>query len=348
MKPHEPIAIVGIGCRFPGAPNPSAFWRVLRDNLETVREYGENRFDYLDSVYTEDSVRRSLIASRRGGFLPNLDQFDADFFHISRHEAERLDPQQRLLLEVAWEAIEDAGIPAARLAGTKTGAFVGLWNSDYEDCLYENSRSLDFYASTGGGRYPASGRLAYFLDLRGPNLAVDTACSGSLVAVHLACKSLQNGESEIALAGGVNAILRPEITLIYSSANMLSPEGRCKFGDAAANGYVRSEGCGVLVLKTLSRAIADGDSIYAVIRGSAVNNDGHSSGLLISPSRDGQQAMLRAAFADAAVDPQSVSYIEAHGTGTLAGDPVEIESIGAVVAGKNRQNPCAIGSVKTT
>jgi acyl transferase domain-containing protein len=347
LKPHEPIAIVGIGCRFPGAPNPSAFWRVLRDNLETVREYCEKRFDYLDSVYTEDSVRRGLIASRRGGFLPHLDQFDADFFHISRHEAERLDPQQRLLLEVAWEAIEDAGIPATRLAGTKTGVFVGLWNSDYEDCLYENSRSLDFYASTGGGRYPASGRLAYFLDLRGPNLAVDTACSGSLVAVHLACKSLQNDESEVALAGGVNAILRPEITLIYSSANMLSSEGRCKFGDAAANGYVRSEGCGVLVLKTLSRAVADGDSIYALIRGSAVNNDGHSSGLLISPSRDGQQAMLRAAFADAAVDPQSVSYIEAHGTGTLAGDPVEIESIGAVVAGPNRQNPCGIGSVKT-
>jgi myxalamid-type polyketide synthase MxaE and MxaD len=347
LKPHEPIAIVGIGCRFPGAPNPSAFWRVLRDNVETVREYAEKRFDYLDSVYTEDSVRRGLIASRRGGFLPDLDQFDADFFHISRHEAERLDPQQRLLLEVAWEAIEDAGIPVGRLAGTKTGVFVGLWNSDYEDCLYENSRSLDFYASTGGGRYPASGRLAYFLDLRGPNLAVDTACSGSLVAVHLACKSLQNGESEIALAGGVNAILRPEITLIYSASGMLSPEGRCKFGDAAANGYVRSEGCGVLVLKTLSRAVADGDSICALIRGSAVNNDGHSSGLLISPSRDGQQAMLRAAFGDAAIDPQSISYIEAHGTGTLAGDPVEIESIGTVVAGSSRRNACAIGSAKT-
>ena len=236
-----------------------------------------------------ESFKRGLIASRRGGFLRELDRFDAAFFGISPREADEIDPQQRLLLEVAYEAAEDAGMRPEKLAGSRTGIFVGLWNSDYERCIYDLSRDLDFYATTGGGRYPASGRLAYLLDVRGPNLTVDTACSSSLVAIHLACASLRSGESEMALAGGVNAILQPEITLSYSAAKMLSPEGRCKFGDAAADGYVRSEGAGIVFLKTLSRAKTDGDAIYAVIRGSAVNNDGRSSGSLIAPSREGQE-----------------------------------------------------------
>ena len=344
---HEQIAIVGIGCRFPGAADVETFWRVLQDGIETVGNYPGQRFDSLDRVFSPDSVKRGTIATLRGGFLPGLDRFDADFFGISPREAVLLDPQQKLLLEVAWEAVEDAGIPAGKLAGSRTGVFVGLWNSDYERCIYERSRDLDFYTSTGGGRYPASGRLAYFLDLRGPNLTVDTACSSSLVAIHLACMSLRNGESELALAGGVNTILTPEITLSYSSAKMLSPEGRCKFGDAAADGYVRSEGAGILFLKPLSRAVADGDPIYAVIRGGAVNNDGRSSGSLIAPSREGQADMLRTAWRDAGVAPQEIEYIEAHGTGTLAGDPVELGAISDVIADVARTRPCLVGSVKT-
>ena len=344
---HEPIAIVGIGCRFPGASDAESFWRVLRDGMETVGEYPGHRFQYIDRAFSPDALKRGAIATRRGGFLTDLEKFDAEFFGISPREAALLDPQQRLALEVAYEAAEDAGIPLRKLYGSRTGVFIGLWNSDYERCIFDMSQDLDFYATTGGGRYPASGRLAYFLDLRGPNLTVDTACSSSLVAIHLACASLRDGESEMAMAGGVNVILRPEITLSYSSARMLSPEGRCKFGDAAADGYVRSEGAGIVFLKTLSRAVADGDAIYALIRGSAVNNDGRSSGSLIAPSREGQADMLRTALRDAGVAPQEVAYIEAHGTGTLAGDPVEIEAISSVVSNVLRTEPCMVGSVKT-
>jgi acyl transferase domain-containing protein len=344
---HEPIAIVGIGCRFAGAPDVESFWRILRDGTETVADYAGKRFDNLDGVYSAESVSRGLIANRRGGFLDDLDRFDAAFFGISPREAALLDPQQRLVLEVAWEAAEDAGMPLGKLAGSRTGVFLGLWNSDYEHCIYELSQDLDFYATTGGGRYPASGRLAYFLDLRGPNLTVDTACSSSLVAIHLACASLRNGESEMAMAGGVNVIIRPETTLSYSASKMLSAEGRCKFGDASADGYVRSEGAGIVFLKPLSRAMADNDTIYAVIRGSAVNNDGRSSGLLISPSREGQADMLRTALRDAGVAPKDVDYIEAHGTGTMAGDPVEISAIRTVMAEDSRTRPCMVGSAKT-
>jgi acyl transferase domain-containing protein/acyl carrier protein len=343
LTPPAPVAIVGIGCRFPGASGVEQFWRVLRDGLETTTDYPGARFPLIDQVY----AAADRIATRRGGFLGNLDRFDADFFGISPREAAELDPHQRLLLELAWEAIEDAGIPREKIARTQTGVFTGIWTSDYERALYEQNGGPDFYSTTGGGRYAASGRLAYFLDLRGPNLTLDTACSSSLVAIHLACQSLRLGESEMALAGGANVILSPEITLSYSAANMLSPDGQSRFGDAAANGYVRSEGAGLLLLKPLDRAMADGDPIYALIRGSAVNNDGHSSGLLISPSRDGQEAVLRAAFRNAGIDPGAIDYIEAHGTGTLVGDPVEIETIGKVVDTPLRQRPCAIGSVKT-
>ena len=339
---HEAIAIVGIGCRFPGVSGVAAFWQALRDGVETTCEYPGGRFPLIDGVYSSGD-----IATRRGGFLPNLDRFDADFFGISPREAALLDPQQRLLLEVGWEAVEDAGIPADKIAGTQTGVFIGLWNSDYEHCLYDQPGELDFHATTGGGRYSASGRLAFVLDLRGPNLTVDTACSSSLVAIHLACQSLRLGESEMAIAGGVNAILRPEITLTYSAARMLSPDGRSKFGDSAANGYVRSEGAALVLLKPLARALADGDPIYALIRGSAVNNDGHSSGLLVSPSRQGQEALLRGALRNARLDPGEIDYIEAHGTGTLVGDPVEIETIGRVVNTPARRRPCSLGSVKT-
>jgi acyl transferase domain-containing protein/NAD(P)-dependent dehydrogenase (short-subunit alcohol dehydrogenase family)/acyl carrier protein len=344
---REPIAIIGIGCRFPGAADVSSFWRLLHDGTDAIGEYPGGRFQYIDRVFAADLAHGGRIASRRGGFLPDLDRLDAGFFGISPREATLLDPQQRLLLEVAWEAIEDAGLVKERLAGSRSGVFIGMWVGDFETCLYEACPEIDLYSNTGAGRYPAPGRLAYFLDLRGPSLTVDTACSSSLVAVHLACQSLRAGESEMALAGGVNVILRPEVNLTFSAAGMLSPDGSCKFGDSSADGYVRSEGAGVVVLKRMSSAIADGDPIYAVIRGSAVNTGGRSSGILVRPSRDGQAQVIREALRDAQATPADIDYVEAHGTGTPAGDRVEIEAIGRVIAEAARTRPCALGSVKT-
>ncbi len=344
---REPVAIIGMGCRFPGASGPEAFWQVLRDARDTVGEYLPGRFPFIDSVYAGTSPA-GRVATRAGGFLPGLDGFDAEFFGISPREAAFLDPQLRLLFEVSWEALEDAGLPREQLAGSATGVFMALWNSDYELALRDGPPELDFHSTLGTGRYSASGRLSYFLDLRGPSMTLDTACSSSLVAIHLACRSLWSGECEMALAGGANAILRPEISLIYSRAGMLSPDGLSKFGDASANGYVRSEGAGVLVLKPLSKALAACDRIEALIRGGAVNNDGQSSGLLVSPSREAQSDLLRLALADAGIGPGSVDYIEAHGTGTPVGDPVELEAIGRVMAEtRGRHSPCRVGSVKT-
>jgi acyl transferase domain-containing protein/acyl carrier protein len=340
---RDGVAIIGIGCRYPGANGVDEFWRMLRDGVETITTYPGGRLPHIDSVY----AAKDAIATVRGGFLTGIDRFDAAFFGISPREAALLDPQQRMLLEVAWEAIEDAGIPVEKMAASQTGVFAGLWSGDYENCLQQHSDGLDFYATTGSGRYSASGRIAYVFDLRGPNLSVDTACSSSLVAVHLACRSLRDGESEMALAGGANIILRPELTIAYSRARMLSPDGRSKFGDASVNGYVRSEGAGMILLKPLARAIADGDPIYAVIRGSAVNNDGRSSGMLVAPSREAQAAVLRRACKDADIDPGAIDYIEAHGTGTPVGDPVEVEAIGQTVDTPARHRACLLGSVKT-
>lgn len=347
LQPREPIAIVGIGCRFAGIEDVESFWRILRDGVETIGEYPGHRFAYLDRTMSAESVSNGVVATRRGGFLRNLDLFDAEFFGISPREAVVLDPQQRLLLEVAWEAVEDAGIASSKLTGSRTGVYVGLWSSDYEHTVYELSEEVDLYATTGTGRYSASGRLAFCLDLRGPNLTIDTACSSSLVAVHLACASLRLGESDMAIAGGVNLILRPEITVSYTGSKILSPEGRCKFGDASADGYVRSEGAGVVLLKTLSRALADGDPIHAVIRGSSVNNDGRSGGSLVSPSGAAQEEVIRAALRDAQVAPEEIDYIEAHGTGTRVGDPVEVGAICAAIGARPRKRRCLVGSVKT-
>ena len=344
---REPIAIIGIGCRFPGADNLQSFWRILRDGIETICEYPGGRFNLVDRFYAAQSEGQPGSAVRRGGFLKNLDLFDADFFGISPREAILLDPQHRLLLELGWEALEDAGLPLGAVTGSRTGAFVGQWTSDFETCINNAATKHTLYSTTGSGRYAAAGRLAYHFDLRGPSLTVDTACSSSLVAVHLACQSLRAEESDLALAGGVNVILRPEITQAYGSAGMLSPDDRCKFGDASANGYVRSEAAAVLVLKLLERALADGDPIHAVIRGSAIQNDGRSSGLLVAPSREGQAATIRAALEDAGVSAAELDYIEAHGTGTAAGDPVELGAFGSVLGEGHREQPCFVGSVKT-
>ncbi|MGB9402960.1 MAG: type I polyketide synthase [Candidatus Acidiferrales bacterium] len=345
---REPIAIVGIGCRFPGGANcTQSFWRLLCDEIDAISEMPLGRFD-INAYYDPQPATPGKIITRNGGFLRDIELFDASFFGISPREADFLDPQQRLLLEVAWEALEDGGIVPGTLVGSRTGVFIGEWANDYEDAIYEGSDRLDLYTITGGGRYPASGRLSYFFDFRGPSVTVDTACSSSSVAVHLACKSLWNGEIPLALAGGVNLIVTPQISIAFSFSGMLSPDGRCKFGDAGANGFVRSDGAGVLVLKTLSQARVDGNPIYALIRGSAVNNDGRGSDLLVAPSENGQAAMLRAAYQDAGISPGRVGYVEAHGTGTSVGDPVEIQALGAVLAeGRAPGSRCSIGSVKT-
>jgi acyl transferase domain-containing protein/acyl carrier protein len=344
----EPVAIIGIGCRFPGGVNgPESFWNALVNGLDAIAEIPASRFD-INAFYDSKPATPGKVMTRWGGFLDDIDKFDALFFGISPREADRMDPQQRLLLETAWEALEDAGQAVDKLAGSQTGVFVGLWLNDYEARMFDDPALVDFYMTTGSGRYSASGRLSYAFGFQGPSLTLDCACSSSLVAIHLACQSLRAGECSLALAGGANVILQPHITIAYSQSKMMAPDGRCKFGDARADGYVRSEGAGVVALKRLSQAIADGDPIYAVIRGSAVNNDGRTSGFLATPGQEGQEDMLVKAYRRAGVDPSHVHYVEAHGTGTAAGDPVELGALGAVL-GKNRpgHRPCIVGSVKT-
>ena len=345
---REPIAIIGIGCRFPGGANdPQTYWSLLRDGIHAISEIPTSRMD-VETYYDPRPATPGKMMTRWGGFLDHIDQFDASFFGIAPREAERLDPQQRLLLEVAWEALEDAGQLPDQLKGSRTGVFTGLWLNDFESRLFADPSMADFYMTTGSGRYSASGRVSYFLGLQGPSITIDTACSSSLVAVHLACQSLWSGESSLALAGGANVILQPHITIAYSQSKMMAPDGRCKFGDAQADGYVRSEGAALVVLKRLSQALADGDSLYAVIRGSAVNNDGQSSGFLATPGQQGQEEMLRLAYRSADVDPCEVQYVEAHGTGTRAGDPIELGALGTILGqDRSHQTPLLVGSVKT-
>ncbi|HEX7314144.1 MAG TPA: amino acid adenylation domain-containing protein [Pyrinomonadaceae bacterium] len=336
----EPIAIVGIGCRFPGAENVEAFWRLLRDGVDAVTEVPPGRWE-------PDSSDSSRGVVRRGGFLKNVEGFDAHFFGISPREAAQIDPQQRLLLEVAWEAFENAGYAPDRLGGTRAGVFVGISNSDYAQLQFDANASPDAYAGTGSALSIAANRLSYLLDLRGPSMAVDTACSSSLVAVHAACQSLRAGESRVALAGGVNLLLTPKLTEALTRAGMMAADGRCKTFDAAADGYVRSEGCGVVVLKRLSEATRDGDRVWALIRGSAVNQDGRSNGLT-APNGLAQQALVREALERAGVAPSEIGYVEAHGTGTPLGDPIEFDALGAVLReGRARGAHCLVGSVKT-
>ena len=347
MAGVEPIALIGIGCRFPMANGPTAFWDLLAHGVDAVREIPPDRFD-VAALYHPQPATPGRMITRRGGFLDDIDRFDAAFFGISPREAELMDPRQRLLLEVAWEALEDAGQVPARLAGSDTGVFVGLWMNDYEARMAHDLKRLEFSMTTGTGRYAASGRLSNVLGVQGPSMTIDTACSSSLVAIHLACRSLWTGECDCAIAAGANAILEPVISVAYSQSRMLSPDGRCQFGDARADGYVRSEGAGVVVLKRLSRAIADGDPIRAVILGTAANNDGRTGGSLGTPGQAGQKDLLRKAYRQAGVSPADVQYVEAHGTGTRAGDPVELQALGAVLgAGRPMDRPCVVGSVKT-
>ncbi len=343
----EPIAIVGMGCRFPGgADHPEAFWQLLRDEVDAVGEVPSGRWD-AQALYNPEPGAPGKITSRWGGFLSQVDQFDAQFFGISDREAESMDPQQRLLLEVAWEALEDAGLPAEHLRGSKTGVFVGLCANDYARMLYADAERIDAHTGAGAAASIVANRLSYLLDLQGPSIAVDTACSSSLVAVHLACQSLRADECRLAVAAGVNLILSPGMSITFSKARMLSADGRCKTFDSRADGFGRGEGCGAIVLKRLSDATADGDDIRAVIRGSALNQVGRSNGMT-APNGLAQQAVLRQALEAAGLQASEVSYIEAHGTGTSLGDPIEVESL-AEVYGQPRSagETCFLGSVKT-
>jgi acyl transferase domain-containing protein/acyl carrier protein len=342
----DAVAVVGIGCRFPGAPDPAAFWQLLRTGGDAIGEVPRDRWD-VDAFFDRDPSAPGRMISRFGGFLSDVAGFEPSFFGVSPREAARIDPQQRLLLEVAWEALEHAGIAPDALRGTSTGVFVGISTSDYSLLQLSDPALVDAYAGTGNAHSIAANRLSYVLDLRGPSLAVDTACSSSLVAVHLARQSLRAGECRVALAGGVNLLLAPQLSIAFSKAGMMAPDGRCKTFDASADGYVRGEGCGVVVLKRLGDALADGDHVLGVLRGSAVNQDGLSNGLT-APNGQAQRAVIRDALASAGVPPEHVSYVEAHGTGTPLGDPIEVEALRDVLApGRRADQGCALGSVKT-
>ena len=340
------IAVIGVACRFPGAENPEAFWRLLRDGVDAISEVPADRWD-INSLYDPNPAAAGKMNSRWGGFIKNIDQFDAQFFGIPTREANQMDPQHRIVLEVALEAIEDAGIAVEQLAGTRTGVFTGIFMDDYRRLAMKSRDQIDAYVASGSTFCAAANRVSYIYDFRGPSLALDTACSSSLVAVHLACQSLLSGESTLALAGGVNLLITPEPTIEMTKGGFMAPDGRCKTFDARANGYVRGEGAGMVLLKPLSKALADGDRIHAVIKGSAVNQDGRTNGLT-APNQFAQEAVLSEAYRRAGISPAKVQYVEAHGTGTALGDPIEAKALAKVLApDRAPDSRCAIGSVKT-
>ena len=342
-----PIAIVGIGCRLPGSiSSPADFWTLLCEGRSAIREVRKERWDSAEWV-DEDPAAPGKMSTRWGGFLDEVDTVDAAFFGISPREARQMDPQQRLALELAWEALEDAGIDPTTLRGTRVGVFFGAMWSDYAKLIAGDARAIDSHTATGQDTSIISARISYTLGLEGTSLTVNSACSSSLLALHLACQSLRLGEISAALVGGVHLMISPESTVAMTKFGAMNPAGQCRAFDASANGYVRGEGGGVVVLKPLGRAIADGDRIYCLIRGSAANNDGFSNGLT-APNPLAQAAVLRAAYANAGVDPNAVSYVETHGPGTVLGDPIEAQALGAVL-GRRRaaDQPLRIGSVKT-
>ena len=342
---REPIAIVGMGMRFPGgAHDAESFADLLWNARDAVTEIPPQRWS-LNTLYDRDPDQPGKMTTRHGAFLADVDQFDAEFFGISPREAASMDPQQRLILEVGWEALENSGRSPSSLGGANAGVYLGIANNDYGRALFAHPELIDAYFSTGNAFSVAAGRLSYLLGLQGPSLAVDTACSSSLIAVHLACQALRLKECDLALAGGVNLILTPEMNINFSKARMMAADGRCKTFDAAADGYVRGEGCAVIVLRRLSDAVKDRDPVLAVVRGSAVNQDGRSGGLT-APNGPAQEAVIRAALANAGIAASAVSYVEAHGTGTPLGDPIEAGALGAVFK-DNRNEPLLIGSVKT-
>jgi acyl transferase domain-containing protein/SAM-dependent methyltransferase len=344
---HSPIAIVGAGIRFPGGVvDAQSFWDLLTAGKDVITDIPQDRWDWR-LYFNSNTEALGAMYSVRGGYLDGIDGFDADFFGLAPREAIMLDPQQRLLHEVTWHALEDAAIRPDHLRHSRTGIFTGLSNFDYYRAVLQDDLRIDAYAGSGNSPSMAAGRLAYVLGVHGPTMTVDTSCSSSLVAVHLACQSLRVRECDLALAGGVNVILAPQMHIGFSRAHMLALDGRCKTFDEAADGYVRSEGCAVVVLKRLEDAIEEGDRILAVLRGSAVNHDGRSAGLT-APSSQAQSALLREAYRNANVAVEEVGMIEAHGTGTSLGDPIEMEALGEVFGSRSPHlSPIAVGSVKT-
>lgn len=346
---HEALAIIGMSCRLPGAAHsPETFWRMLKDGVDAISEVPRDRWD-IDAFYDPDPDAPQKMNTRWGGFIDGIDQFDPGFFGISPREAMQMDPQQRLLLEVAWEALERAGQTMAGLRGSATGVFVGIhsFSNDYSLMQLGDLATIDTYTSTGTTHSIMANRISYWLDLRGPSLSLDTACSSSLVAVHLACQAVRNNECDMALAGGANLILTPEATVAFSKMRMMAPDGRCKTFDASANGFVRGEGCGLIVIKRLAAAIADGDPILAVIRGTAINQDGNTNGIT-APNSLSQKDVIRRALADGGVAASEIGYVETHGTGTELGDPIEVEALAEVIGTPRPGGPaCVLGSVKT-
>ena len=342
------IAIIGIGCRYPGgASTPAKFWDVILGGMDAIGEVPRERWD-IGTFYDPRPGMPGKSMSRRGGFIDGIDLFDAEFFGISPREAELMDPQQRLLLEAAWEAIEDGGVLLDREAAA-TGVFVGISTNDYSllQSSIDELRSIDVYTTTGSVMSIAANRVSYALGLGGPSVAVDTACSSSLMALHFACRALRAGDCNVALVGGVNALLLPTPFVAFSRMSMLAADGRCKAFDARADGFVRSEGVGVVALQPLEDALAQGRLIYAVIRGTAANQDGHTNGLTV-PSATAQEAVIRAACRDAGVEEAAIAYVEAHGTGTPVGDPIEAHALGkAIGEARPADRPLLIGSVKT-
>lgn len=335
----DAIAIIGMGCRFPGASSPEEFWDLVKQGKDAIGEVPRDRWDV-------GRFPRDRKGVRQGGFIEGVDRFDPEFFGISHREATRMDPQQRLLMEVTWNALEHAGIRPDRLAGSETGVFIGVASQDYGWLQLENFDKIDAYAGTGNAYSITANRLSYWLDLRGPSMAIDTACSASLLAVHTAAQNLRWQECDLAIAGGVNLILNPRLNLAFSDAGMMASDGRCKTFDARADGYVRSEGCGLVILKRLSDARRDGDRILAVLRATATNQDGRSNGLT-APNGMSQRDAVRKALDRAGVEPHQIGYVQAHGTGTALGDPIELSALKAVLnVGRSPQDTCWIGSVK--
>lgn len=345
----EPIAIVGMGLRFPGnAKDADSFWHLLKNGIDAITEIPPQRWN-VDDYYDPNPDAPGKMYTRYGGFIDEVDKFDPHFFGIAPREAMDMDPQQRLLLEVSWEALENGGFSADKLKGTPTGVFIGMSADDYSHlCInFDTLEQVDAYTGLGNARSIGVGRLAYTLGLQGVTVQLDTSCSSSLTGIHLACQSLRSHECSLALAGGVNLMLSPIGTILFSKSKALSPDGRCKTFDASADGYGRGEGCGVVVLKRLSDAINDHDNILAVIRGSAANHDGRSNGLT-APNGSAQENVIRQAVINAKVKPEQIQYVETHGTGTPLGDPIEVSALGRVLAENRRsETPLIIGSLKT-
>lgn len=342
---HDPIAIIGIGCRFPGARNPFEFWQLLSEGRNAIREVPADRWP-IEAFYDPEPALPGKTVSRWGGFLDQIDQFDWRAFRMLPREVKHMDPQQRLLLEVAWEALEDAGLPFERVAGSKTGVFIGVSWNDYFHLLLRQRSRLDAYTATGNGVCFTANRLSYLFDLKGPSLSIDAGCTSSLMSVYQACQNLWNGEASLALAGGVNLMLSPDLSIMLSQAGLLARDGQCKTLDARADGFVRGEGAGIVVLKRLSQ-VRPSERVYALIRGIATNHNGHNEWIMAS-SASAQAALLREAYHKAGVDPGEVDYIELNGTGFLQGDALENQALSAVLgAGEERARACMVGSVKT-